>query len=112
MTTPTYYHIDHLCEPVLIEPFTSSSGSLRLTLHCFVLGARGVWVAQPTTGEKPPPLSGHTFTKIDHKRAVAFGGSTGSRVNDTYVLDMETWVWMFMHLSLSVTPMLCFYCLS
>ena len=54
-----------------------------------------VWAAQPTTGEKPPPLDDHTFTKIDNHRAVVFGGYTGSsRVNDTYVLDMETWVWM------------------
>ena len=54
----------------------------------------GVWALQPTTGEKPPPLDDHTFIKIDNHRAVVFGGYTGtSRVNDTYVLDMETWVW-------------------
>ena len=52
------------------------------------------WSAQPTTGEKPPPLSHHTFTKIDHSRAVVFGGLTrNSRLNDSYILDMETWVW-------------------
>ena len=52
-----------------------------------------MWSAQLTTGKKPPPLCAHTFIKIDHHRAVVFGGSTG-RVdnNDTYVLDLKTWV--------------------
>ena len=50
----------------------------------------GVWVAQSTTGERPPPQSCSTFTKIDSHRAVLFGGSVGS--NSTYVLDVDTWV--------------------
>lgn len=53
----------------------------------------GVWEIQKTNGEKPPPLSNHSFTKIDNHRAVVFGGYNGSYNNDTYVLDMETWVW-------------------
>ena len=53
------------------------------------------WSVQPTTGEKPPQLASHTFTKVDHHRAVVFGGHTGSSViNDAYVLDMKTWVRM------------------
>ena len=52
-----------------------------------------MWYSQPTVGNKPPPMSGHTFTKIDHHRAVVFGGWTGGdRINDAYVLDMDTWV--------------------
>ena len=52
------------------------------------------WTAQATTGEKPPALWGHTLTMVDQNRAVAFGGRDGSYVyhNDTYILDMETWV--------------------
>jgi len=51
------------------------------------------WSNQPTTGEKPPPLASLSFTKVDHHRAVLFGGYTGSyKVNDAYVLDMEKWV--------------------
>ena len=39
-------------------------------------------------------MSGHTFTKIGHHREVVFGGWTGgNRLNDAYVLDMDTWVW-------------------
>ena len=82
---------------VLMEPSTWSSGPLRLTHFCSVTFPAGVWAVQMTTGESPPPLSRHTFTKIDYHRAVVFGGYTGSsRLNDTYVLDMETWVWRCM----------------
>jgi len=78
-----------------MEPPTWSSGPLRLTHFYSVTVAAGVWAVQRTTGESPPPLSLHTFTKIDHHRAVVFGGyPLGSRLNDTFVLDMETWVCM------------------
>ena len=56
-----------------------------------------MWSLQSTTGEQPPPLAWHTFTKIDHHRAVVFAGFTGKSMNnDTFVLDMETWVRMCM----------------
>ena len=78
---------------VLMEPSTWSSGPLRLTHFCSVTVPAGVWTQQVSTGDRPPPLAWHTFTKIDHHRAVVFGGSTGkSYTNDTYVLDMEKWV--------------------
>jgi len=52
-----------------------------------------MWSAQPTTGEKPPPLAGHTFTKVSDHKAVVFGGITGRMLcNDAYVLDTQTWV--------------------
>ena len=54
----------------------------------------GEWSAQSTTGEAPPPMSDHTFTKISRNRAVVFGGESGGcRFNDAYLLDLETWVW-------------------
>ena len=67
---------------------------------------------QRTTGESPPPLAAHTFTKIDHHRAVVFGGYTGSiRENGTYVLDMETWVCRCMCLYILIC-LFCMYCLA
>ena len=58
-----------------------------------------MWSVQTTTGEKPPPLGAYTFTKVDHHRAVVFGGYTGTGVlNDVHVLDMEKWVWRGMGL--------------
>ena len=66
------------------------------THFCSVTVPTGVWAVQMTTGESPPPLYYHTFTKIDHNRVVVFGGFAGSSSNDTYVLDMETWVWRCM----------------
>lgn len=54
------------------------------------------WTLQATTGLSPPALYGHTFTMIDHHRAVVFGGLGYGQlgyVNKTYLLDMDTWVW-------------------
>ena len=63
-------------------------------LFCSVTVPAGEWSAQSTTGEAPPPIFGHTFTKISPSKAALFGGDNGRhKVNDTYVLDMETWVW-------------------
>ena len=50
------------------------------------------WTAQATTGEKPPALYGHTLTMVDQHRSLLFGGYGGGYHNDTYILDMETWV--------------------
>ena len=51
------------------------------------------WTIQTTTGEKPPPLACHTLTMTDGHRATVFGGFDGVRShNDTYVLDVKTWV--------------------
>ena len=54
-----------------------------------------LWSVQATTGDRPPALYGLTLTKIDQHRAALFGGSDGRnrQNNDTYVLDMATWVW-------------------
>ena len=81
----------HLAQPryqVILAPVFES---------CVYNMTTGVWSTPPTTGEKPPPLAWHTFTKIDHHRAVVFGGDDRSTIhNDAYVLDMETWVWKCM----------------
>ena len=60
-----------------------------MSLNC----STDTWTAQVTTGEKPPALSGHSLTIIDQCRAVLFGGWDGSyRRNETYTLDLDTWV--------------------
>lgn len=62
-------------------------------LACVALFVTGVWLAQPTTGDRPPAMADHTFTKIDNTRAVVFGGSTWWKpLNDVYILDMDAWV--------------------
>lgn len=96
--------VNNLLPSFSIEHFVLSCSSFRpifLLCPCSVL--TGVWSAQPTTGEKPPPLCDHTFTKIDQHRAVVFGGWSGRNrcdIDDTYVLDMETWVWHFYNMNL------------
>ena len=62
--------------------------------HC-----QGMWTSQATTGEKPPALSGHTLTMIDQNTALLFGGSDGTaKHNDSYVLNMDTWVCCMIYL--------------
>ena len=54
----------------------------------------GTWTSQPTTGCVPPPCVDFSFTCVDGRRAVVFGGyqpQTGI-TNDTYLIDMDTWV--------------------
>ena len=93
---------------VLMEPSTWSSGPLRLTHFCSVTVPAEVWDIQKTSGESPPPLFNHTFTRIDHHRAVVFGGCAGSSwENDTYVLDMKTWV---IYLIFLLIFLCCAYC--
>ena len=58
-------------------------------------------------------MAWHTFTKVDHHRAVIFGGFTGStELNDTYVLDMETWVWRYMFLKIDTVLVADFFSIS
>ena len=58
------------------------------------LGIAGVWSCPATTGERPPPCSSFTFTAIDDRRAVLFGGGNGEqgRMNDVYIIDLHTMV--------------------
>ena len=54
----------------------------------------GVWSCPATTGERPPPCAGFTFTAIDDRRAVLFGGKIGEqgRLNDVYIIDLHNMV--------------------
>ncbi len=52
-----------------------------------------VWSSPSCTGEGPPPLSGHTFTKIDLLRAVVYGGRTEIvYLTAMFILNIQTWV--------------------
>ena len=56
-----------------------------------------MWSCPATTGEKPPPCFNFTFTAIDDRRAVLFGGTNGEqgRLNDVYIIDLPTMVQCF-----------------
>ena len=62
----------------------------RYSLFCIFLGE---WSSPTITGTKPPPVFAFSFTKIDSKRAVAYGGC-GSRgtCGDAYVFELDKWV--------------------
>ena len=46
------------------------------------------------TGTTPPPLEGFSFTKVDRRRAVVYGGTTRGiqALGDAYVLELDMWV--------------------
>ena len=53
----------------------------------------GEWSCPTETGTKPPPLTWFTFTKVDKRRAVVYGGRTGEELcGDAYVLELDKWV--------------------
>ena len=54
----------------------------------------GVWSCPATTGERPSPCSDFTFTPIDGRKAVWFGGQNidRGRMNDVYIIDFHTMV--------------------
>ena len=55
----------------------------------------GVWSCPATTGERPPPCDALTFTAVDDRRAVVFGGYSGehqSLLNNVYIIDLSTMV--------------------
>ena len=54
----------------------------------------GVWSCPATTGERPPPCATHTFTAVDDRRAVVFGGKNEEqgRMNDVFIIDLSTMV--------------------
>lgn len=70
-------------------------------VHVFVFSFKfdfyfnsGEWLSPQTTGIRPLPCAGFSFTKVDPKRAVLFGGrQRHDRVNEINILDMESWVW-------------------
>ena len=67
---------------------------IKICLIVSSIFTAGVWSCPATTGERPPPCSGHTFTAVDDRRAVVFGGKNGEqgRMNDVYIIDFSTMV--------------------
>ena len=51
----------------------------------------GVWTSPTTTGDKPPPCYNFSFTSIDNRRAILFGGwnTEQGRMNDIYIIDLQ-----------------------
>ena len=66
------------------------------TQYCIVMflsTVTGEWSSPAETGTKPPPLSIFSFTKVDSRRAVVYGGAAGlERYGDAYVLELDKWV--------------------
>lgn len=53
----------------------------------------GKWCIPEITGSGPAPCSGFSFTTVDSKRAVFFGGANKKGyLNKLYFLNMENWV--------------------
>ena len=60
------------------------------------ISTAGVWSCPATTGDRPPPCNALTFTAVDHRRAILFGGFNGQqrRMNDVYIIDLSTMVFI------------------
>ena len=59
----------------------------------FLSTVTGEWSSPAVTGTKPPPLAGFSFTKVDSRRAVVYGGGAGLETyRDAYVLELDKWV--------------------
>ena len=55
----------------------------------------GLWSSPDITGQRSPPCGAFTFTRVDKKRGVMFGGwqeETRRNVAGTFILNFETWV--------------------
>lgn len=62
-------------------------------VHLFQLST-GMWVSPQMTGQRPPPCAAFSLTMADSHRAVLFGGRQRERrVNDIYILHLDTWHW-------------------
>ena len=61
----------------------------------FLSTATGEWSspAETETETEFPSFVGFSFTKVDSRRAVVYGGFTGEeRSGDAYVLELDKWV--------------------
>ena len=78
-----------LSELVLYITYT-----ILLPIQNFPVHTAGVWSCPATTGEKHPPCANFTFTAIDDRRAVLFGGRHGElgRMNGVNIIDLTTMV--------------------
>ena len=73
---------------------TSESTVSYSMVYIYLSLFAGLWSSQPTSGSLPPPCVDFSFTSPDKKKAVVFGGyqPPDGITNDTFLLDMETWV--------------------
>ena len=56
--------------------------------------ASGEWSFPSVTGTKPSPRYNFSFTKIDDRRAVVYGGQTSEgSLGDAYVLELDNLVY-------------------
>ena len=55
------------------------------------ISTAGVWSCPATTGDRPPPCAGLTFTEVDVRRAVLFGGNNDEQgqMNDVFIIDLS-----------------------
>ena len=62
--------------------------------HLYACFSPGTWSSPEISGTHPPPSQGHSFTRVDHYRAVQFGGVQLDKLvpNHVYLLDMKSWV--------------------
>jgi len=83
MTGVTLYcHFFRLCD--------QHTGQIGTHLHAPLLLQESGHLDPPVTGTKPPPLYNFSFTKIDNRRAVVFGGLTSEgALGDAYVLELD-----------------------
>ena len=66
----------------------------------FLSTVTGEWSSPAVTGTKPPPLSRFSFTKIDSRRSVVYGGWTDEGASgDAYILEVDKWVCAILNVS-------------
>ena len=60
------------------------------------ISTAGVWSCPATTGDRPPPCASFTFTAVDDRRAVLFGGfnEEQGRMTDVFIIDLTTMVFV------------------
>ena len=73
------------------------------------ISTAGVWSCPATTGDRPPPCSGLTFTAVYDRRAVLFGGKirVQGRMNDVFIIDLSTMVLVCVCVCVYVCACLC-----
>ena len=56
------------------------------------ISTAGVWSCPATTGDRPPPCAALTFTAVDDRIAVLFGGFNGEQrpSNDVFIINLST----------------------
>lgn len=72
----------------------AGSGMWTNEMHLYQISSKR-WINPQTTGVRPPPCAGFSFTQIDRHRVLLFAGRQPThRSNDVYILNMSTWHWL------------------